>query len=119
MNGKIKQKGLFRVSAYFNETEIQTLATEAEKLGYRRVGIPLKKQKPNGFSGEWVANTDGIAPMLKFFAEYYRRTEAQRLQQAADIARQEQALAEQKHKLGLGALFAGQSATAEQTRLTR
>lgn len=98
MQGKIKQKGLFRVSVYFNEREISALARQAENLQFRRVGLPIKKLKAGGFADEWEANTDGISKTLKFFADYYGKTEPRRLAELAALSREEQEIKERKAK---------------------
>ena len=104
MQGKIKEKGISRVSVYFNEQELQAIALEAEKAGFRRVGIPIKKQLPHGFSGQWVANTDGIGVFLKKKCfTYWVEHHAERLQELAELTQQEKELAERKKRLG-GAL---------------
>jgi len=101
MTGQNKKKGLFRVAVYFNEAEISALADEASKLGYRRAGIPIKTHKPHGFADEWLANTDGISRLLKFYAQYWRENEATRFKAAAEIAEEERRLAERKKELKL------------------
>ena len=83
MKGKIKSKGIFRVSCYFNEQQIISMVEDSEKLKFRRVGIPIKKQKPNGFSGEWFANTDGISKLLKYCYKYYKENESERVAKLA------------------------------------
>lgn len=107
MQGKSKKKGLFLIKVWLGLEDMQRESAQAEKLGLRRVGLPIKTQKPNGFADEWRANTDGISKLYKFYSEYYRKTEARRLQEAADIAKQEQQLAERKAGLGFAGLFVG------------
>ena len=99
MQGKLKKKGLYRVGVYLNETELTSMAAEAEKLKFRRVGIPIKKQKEHGFADEWLANTDGVSRYLKYCHDYYLKTEAERLEKLATIARKEQELAAEKLKI--------------------
>jgi hypothetical protein len=101
MAGKMKDKGLFRVSVYFSESDLASLVKETEKAGFRRVGIPIKIQKPHGLPDEWLANTDGVSRFLKHCVEYWRRHETERLEEATRIAEQERQLAERKVKLGL------------------
>lgn len=101
MNGKNKEKGLFRVAVYFNEADLTTLVKEAERLRFRRVGIPVKILKPHGFADEWLANTDGIAKTLKYYAAYYKEHEAERTAELAKVQAEEKALAERKAKLGI------------------
>lgn len=101
MVGKIKGKGLFRVSVYFSERDLALLVKETEKAGFRRVGIPIKIQKPHGLPNEWLANTDGVSRFLKHCVEYWRMHETERLEEAAKIAEQERLLAERKVKLGI------------------
>lgn len=100
MQGKIKEKGIFRVSVYFNENDLLSLAKEAEKLGFRRVGIPIKKQLPHGFSGQWVANTDGISRLLKFCHNYYKDHYADRLREQAELEQREKEIQELKKQKG-------------------
>lgn len=117
MQGKLKEKGLFRIGLYLNLEEMTREAAQAEKLHLRRGGLPIKTQKPGGFAGEWIANTDGISPLFKFYSEYYRKTEARRLAEAADIARQEQELAERKETLGVASLFSAGLSAQKKTLL--
>jgi len=100
MNGKIKQKGLFRVSLYFNEPELTSMALEAERLHFRTVGIPIKKQKPNGFANEWLANTDGVGKLLKYCYAYWKDAEPKRLEELAEISRQKKELEAKEKRLG-------------------
>lgn len=88
MQGKLKKKGLTRVAVYLNKEDCTSMAQVAEKLGFRTVGIPIQKQKEHGFADEWEGNTDGIAPMLKFCFEYYRKEEPRRLARLAEIGKQ-------------------------------
>ncbi len=83
MKSHLKEKGLFRVGVYFNETGITTLIKDAEKAGFRRVGLPAKIQKPHGMADEWLANTDGLAKFLKNCWEYWRKAEPERLEALA------------------------------------
>ena len=101
MQGKIKEKGIFRISVYFNEQKVQELVKDAEKMGFRRLGIPFKRQKPNGFANEWLANTDGIGRFLKHCWQYYKENEAERAALGAKLLFQEKELQEQKKKLGM------------------
>ncbi|MBU0592043.1 hypothetical protein KKF81_00230 [Candidatus Micrarchaeota archaeon] len=87
MNGKNKEKGLFRIAVYFNETDLLAIAKDAEELGFRRVGIPIKTQKPHGFANEWLANTDGISKMLKFAYKEYKKNKPKRLEEQAEALR--------------------------------
>lgn len=87
MTGKNKEKGLFRVAVYFNESDLQTLVKDAEELGFRRVGIPIKTQKPHGFAHEWLANTDGVSKVLKFAHKEYRNSKPKRLEEQAEALR--------------------------------
>ena len=99
MNGKTKDKGLFRVAIYFNEADLTSIAKDAEKAGKRKVGIPIKKQKPHGMADEWLANTDGIGRFLKYCYKYWKDEEPKRLETLAQIERQEQELAARKKAL--------------------
>lgn len=101
MQGKIKKKGICRVAVYFSKAELASVAADAEKANFRRVGIPISKQKEHGFGDEWLANTDGISRFLKYTLRYWREHETERLQEAAKLAEEERALAERKRKLGL------------------
>ena len=97
MEGKKK----IRVKVYFNEKAFSEVIAEAEKANFRRRGLQIFTQKKNGLSGELVANTDGLSKFLKFCYRYYKEHEAERLENAAIIAKAEQELAEKKKKLGL------------------
>ncbi len=99
--GKLADKGLVRVSIYFNEAELAEVGKEAEQAGLRRVGLPVFKQKEHGFEHEKQANTDGIGLYLKFCRDYYKKTTVWRLAEAQDIAIEEQKLLERKRKNGL------------------
>lgn len=77
-----------------NDKELTSIAFQAEKLKFRRVGIPIKTQKPHGFAEEWVANTDGISKYLKFTHEYYVSNEAKRAEERAELLKQEAAIKE-------------------------
>jgi predicted RNA-binding protein YlxR (DUF448 family) len=101
MNGKNKEKGLFRVVVYFNESEFMIVAELAQKLGKRSVYIPIKKQKPHGMADEWVANTKGIAITLKELIKYYRDMEAERTAKLADVLQREKQIQAEKAKLGV------------------
>ncbi len=105
MVGKIKQKGLFPVRVYLTEGEITPMVKEAEKAGFRRVGIPIKRQKPHGLASEWLANADGVGPFLKACFTYYCAHEAERLKEAAEIAAQKRELAEREAALQNPALL--------------
>lgn len=102
MTGKNKGKGLFRVAVYFNETGLQAVVKDAEKAGFRRVGIPVKIQKPHGLTDEWLANTDGVAPFLKNCYEYWKKTAPERLKELADTEQQIKALTAKKEALEKG-----------------
>lgn len=99
MVGKLKEKGLVRVSVYLNEQELTAMAQEAEKRGLRRVGLPLRKQKEHGFSHEWEANTDGLSVLLKWCYDYYRREEPKRLKRLAEISQEIARLEAEKKEL--------------------
>ena len=102
MNGKNKTKGLFRVSVYFNEADITSLAKDAEKAGFRRVGIPVKIQKPHGLADEWLANTDGMGKMLKNCWDYWRKMEPERLRALAEVQEEQKRLEARKAELERG-----------------
>ena len=102
MNGKKKDKGLFRVAIYFNEADLTSIAKDAEKAGKRKVGIPIKKQKPHGKADEWLANTYGIGRFLKSCYEYWKKAEPQRLKELADTKRQMQELEAKQKALEQG-----------------
>lgn len=99
MNGKMKKIGIVRVSVYFGMAELTAIAQDAEKAGLRRVGIPVRIQKPNGFADEWLANTDGIGRFLKQTYEYYKRHEADRLFEASKLAEARAQLEEKEKEL--------------------
>lgn len=102
MNGINKNKGLVRVSVYLNEQELVTAAKDSERAGFRRVGIPLKKQKPHGLADEWLANTDGISRLFKMSWEYWRKAEPERLRALAEEEEKIQAALKRKQELEKG-----------------
>ncbi len=102
MNGKLKGKGLYRVSVYFNEADLTRIVKDAEKAGFRRVGIPIKIQKPHGMADEWLANTDGIGRLLKTCYEYWKEEEPRRLEALAETERQLKELEAKKKALERG-----------------
>ena len=106
MQGKNKQKGLFLIKVWLGEPDFSRMAALAEKLGFRRVGLPLKTIKPHGFSDEWRANTNGISQTFKHLADYYEQTEAYRLNEAARIANERAALDHEAQEKGLLHLLA-------------
>jgi hypothetical protein len=101
LQGKIKQKDLFRVSVYLNENDFVAMASESTKLKLRRVGIPNKTQKEHGFADEWCGNTDGISRYLKYCHKYYIENEGVRFQQMADLAQRQKELDDLKRKTGM------------------
>jgi hypothetical protein len=116
MQGKSKKKGLFLVKVWLGKEDFMRMATRAEQMGFRQVGLPITTQRPHGFADEWRANTNGISQTFKAMSEYYERMEAQRLAEAADIARREQELAREKQQKGLAAFF---SSSTEQNKKPR
>lgn len=102
MKGKNKNKGLFRVAIYFNEKDLQAIVKDTEKAGFRRVGIPLKVQKPHGLPDEWLANTDGVGRFLKTCYDYWKKTAPERLKQLAETERQIRELSAKKEALERG-----------------
>lgn len=106
MQGKTKQKGLFLVKVWLGEEDFKAMAQLAEKLGFRKVGLPLKTQKPHGFADEWRANTNGISQTYKALKEYHDKTEAWRLSEAARIAQARQELEQEAARKGLAGIFA-------------
>ena len=101
MAGKIKKKNIIRIAVYLNETEMTIMAREAEKLKFRRLGIPIKKHPTKELSEDWVANGDGISRYLKYCHNYYIEHEAERTSKLADLLAREKALKEEKEKLGV------------------
>jgi len=88
LQGKLKEKGLARVSVYLNKDELSSMAQMAERLGYRRVGLPLEVKAEHGFSNEMVSNTDGISRVLKFCFEYYAADYPKRLAKKAALQKE-------------------------------
>lgn len=89
------------VKVYLNDKSFAEIAEQAEKAGKRRGGLALFTQKPHGFAGEVVSNTDGISRFLKYCAEYYKEHEADRLNEIAKVKAEEQELNKRKAKLGI------------------
>lgn len=100
MTGKAKQKGISIIKVYVNDQLLTSMAFEAEKMRFRRGGLPTKIEKPHGFVNDWVANTDGISKYLKYCHKYYLEHESDRLAKLAEISRKEKELAEEKKKHG-------------------
>ena len=101
MSGVLKKKGLVQVRVYLNKEEFSTMAHDAEEVGKRRVGLLLETARPHGMNGETFSNTDGLSKFLKHTWAYWKEHEAERLEKAADIARRERELAEEKKKHGM------------------
>lgn len=89
------------VKVYFKPEAFAVMANLAEESGKRRKGLLLYTLKPNGFAGEKLANTDGIAKFLKYAAQDWADHRSERLARAAEIMAQEQALAKEKARLGI------------------
>ena len=89
------------VKVYFNAKTFAEIAKDAEKCGKRRGGLLLFTQKEHGFAHEKVANTDGISKSLKFYWRYWQETERHRLERAAELAKREQELKEERERLGI------------------
>ena len=53
------------VKVYFALHDYLDVIASAERAGFRRGGLIPFIQKPHGFNGEKVANTDGISRFLK------------------------------------------------------
>ena len=98
---KKQRKKQLRVKTYLSEPLFAEMAEQAEKAGFRKKGLLLYTQKKHGFADEKIANTDGIAKLLKYCYTYWRDEQANRLRVAAEIAQKEKELAEQKARLGL------------------
>ena len=90
------------VKVYLNRPLFAEMAKLAEKSGKRRAGLLLFTKKPHGLAGETLANTDGLSKFFKFTAAYWRDHESDRLKEAADLAKQKEAIAKREAELGLG-----------------
>lgn len=90
-----------RVRVYFNPKTFQAVAQDAEKAGKRHRGLQLYRQRKNGFVDQLDANTDGISMFLKHCWQYWKETEAQRLEATTALKREELELQERKKKLGM------------------
>jgi len=88
-----------KVRMYLKPELFAEVAQEAEKAGKRKKGLLLYTQRAHGFATEKDANTDGIAKFFKHCYDYWRAHEAQRLQELAEVTRQEHELAERRKKL--------------------
>lgn len=95
------QGNSIKVRLYLKPELFSEMCKEAEKAGCRRKGLQLTTQKEHGFSHERLANTDGLGKFLKYCYNYYMEHEAQRLEEAAQIKRQEMELEERKKKIGV------------------
>ena len=90
------------IKLYLKPEVFADVASEAEKAGVRHKGLLLYTQKPHGFAGEKLANTDDIAEFFKRTFKYWKEHEAERLQELAALAEEERRLQERKKKLGQG-----------------
>lgn len=89
------------VKIYLKPILFAEMSDSAEKAGIRRKGLSLYTQKPHGMLDEKLANTDKLAKFFKFLYQYYKETEALRLSRAADLARKEREVADERAKLGI------------------
>lgn len=89
--GKDK-KELVCVKVYFNRKAWPAVTNLAVESKCRRVGLKLFTQKKNGFSGQEVANTDGVARFLKYAAKYYEADRANRTARTATLLKERQAI---------------------------
>jgi hypothetical protein len=78
------------VRVYYNPTKLQAVVEHAEKMAFRRVGLPITTQRAHGFAGEVEVNAPGIAPYLKFCEEWFwkHREEYERLQRKEELQKQ-------------------------------
>lgn len=90
-----------RVKVYLKDPELQAMADDAARAGFRREGLPIFVQKKHGFANEKVLNSDGISKFLKFCYQYWKRNEAERIEKYAELRRKEKELEEEKRRLGL------------------
>lgn len=95
----LKRKGLIQVRVYLNKTEFKEMAADAESTKHRRVGLLLETAKPHGMAGETYSNTDGLSRFLKHTWGYWKEHQAERLEKAAELARRERELEQDKAKL--------------------
>jgi|GEM_PF-2974530 len=87
---KLKEKGLICVRVYFNLEDASSVVQAAEDLKFRRVGLPLKKQKEHGFPNDWEGNTDGMSRTLKESFRFWKenRAEHERLRKKEELQAQ-------------------------------
>jgi len=98
---QIPHEKKIRVKVYFNPKTFAEVAKDAEKAGKRRGGLQLFTQKEHGFGHERLSNTDGISKFLKFCWRYWQETERHRFEKAAELAKREEELRQEKARLGL------------------
>lgn len=89
------------VKCYFNKQDFEAIAADAVKAGVRHGGLQTWVQKKNGLADERVANTDKIPKFLKFIWRSWQQTATLRLAKAAELAKKEQELKEERAKLGI------------------
>jgi hypothetical protein len=104
----VQQEGLLntgkkqiRVKVYFSPKDFAEIAKDAEKAGKRRHGLLLFTQKEHGLVHDKVANTDSLSKFLKFCWHYWQETERHRFEKAAELAKREQEIKEERSKLGV------------------
>lgn len=102
MTSKLKEKNIVRVGVYLGDEELTSIIKDAEKAGFRRMGLPARIKKEHGLQEEWVANLDGISVFLKECWAYWRKNEPERLRQLAEVQEQERLLAARKYALERG-----------------
>ena len=90
------------VKVYLKRSLFAEMARLAEKAKIRRSGLLLFTKKPHGLADETLSNTDGLSKFFKFTALYWRDHESDRLKEAADLAKQKEAIAKREAELGLG-----------------
>lgn len=98
---KIKDGELVCIKVYFSEREFAEVVREAEEAKERPLGLKLKVLKVHGGPDEYVWNTRHVGKFLKRCLQEWKRSKAARAVQAAQIAAEEEALAQKKAKLGI------------------
>ena len=95
-----KKKQLWRIRLYFNESDLTTIASDAEGAGFRRVGLPPLTLKPHGFAHERVGNTDGIARYLRSCWRFVKANQAdyERLKRKEQLQAELERLDEDKRR---------------------
>lgn len=86
---------------YFQPADHKRYAAIAERMGKRRAGLLIVRQKKHGFAGQTIPNLSGIGRAMKAAMDYWEATEAERMEKAARLMAQQQQTNMELAKLGV------------------